>query len=149
MMNQRDSAVDGAVIVRGEASGLVQDVEVRSHRFNADEPTSVGGTDKGPTPYDLLLAALGSCASMTIALYARRKGWPLTEVTVQLRHSRIHADDCAECETKDGRLDRIEWNFQLDGDLNDEQRARLLEIAQRCPVHRTLLSEISIGRLQA
>ena len=146
MTTKGELTVDGAVIVRGAASGFVQDVEVRSHRFNADEPASVGGTDKGPTPYDLLLAALGSCASMTIALYARRKGWPLTEVTVQLRHSRIHAEDCAECETKEGRLDRIEWNFQLDGDLSDEQRARLLEIAQRCPVHRTLLSEISIGR---
>jgi putative redox protein len=86
---------------------------------------------------------------MTVALYARRKGWPLTEVTVKLRHSRIHAKDCAECETKEGRLDRIEWNLQLDGDLSDEQRARLLEIAQRCPVHRTLLSEISIERPQA
>ena len=146
MTNQSESVVDGAVIVRGLGSGFAQDVEVRSHRFVADEPTSVGGTDRGPTPYDMLLAALGSCASMTIALYARRKGWPLTEVTVQLRHSRIHAEDCAECETKEGRLDRIEWDFQLDGDLSDEQRARLLEIAQRCPVHRTLLSEISIGR---
>lgn len=149
MTNQGESAVGGAVIVRGLASGFAQDVEVRSHRFVADEPTSVGGTDTGPTPYDLLLAALGSCASMTVALYARRKGWPLTEVTVRLRHSRIHAKDCAECETKERRLDRIEWNLQLDGDLSDEQRARLLEIAQRCPVHRTLLSEISIERPQA
>lgn len=86
---------------------------------------------------------------MTVALYARRKGWPLTEVAIRLRHSRVHAADCAECETKEGRLDRIEWSFQLHGDLNGEQRARLLEIAQRCPVHRTLLSEISIGRPQA
>jgi putative redox protein len=148
MSNQGESAIDGAVIVRGLASGFVQDVEVRLHRFVADEPTSVGGTDRGPTPYDLLLAALGSCASMTVSLCARRKGWRLTEVTVRLRHSRIHAKDCAECETKEGRLDRIEWNLQLDGDLSDEQRERLLEIAQRCPVHRTLLSEISIGRLQ-
>ena len=149
MTNQGESAVDGAVMVRGLASGFVQDIEVGSHRFAADEPASVGGTDRGPTPYDLLLAALGSCASMTIALYARRKGWPLTEVTVRLRHSRIHAVDCAECETKEGRLDRIEWSFRLDGNLSGEQRARLLEIAQRCPVHRTLLSEISIGRPQA
>ena len=149
MTNQGESAVDGTVMVRGFASGFVQDIEARSHRFASDEPTSVGGTDRGPTPYDLLVAALGSCASMTIALYARRKGWPLTEVTVRLRHSRIHAVDCAECETKEGRLDRIEWSFRLDGDLSDEQRARLLEIAQRCPVHRTLLSEISIGRPQA
>jgi putative redox protein len=149
MTNQGESVVDGAVMVRGFASGFAQVVEVRSHRFAADEPTSVGGTDRGPTPYDLLLAALGSCASMTVALYARRKGWPLTEVAIRLRHSRVHAADCAECETKEGRLDRIEWSFQLHGDLNGEQRARLLEIAQRCPVHRTLLSEISIGRPQA
>lgn len=147
MTTDGEPAIDPAVIVRGLVSGFAQDVEVRSHRFAADEPTSVGGTDKGPTPYDLLLAALGACASMTIALYARRKGWPLTEVTVQLRHSRIHAEDCTDCETKEGRLDRVEWNFQLAGDLSDEQRLRLLEIAQRCPVHRTLLSEISIGPL--
>ena len=149
MTNQGESAADGTVMVRGFASGFVQDIEARSHRFASDEPTSVGGTDRGPAPYDLLLAAFGSCASMTIALYARRKGWPLTEVTVRLRHSRIHAVDCAECETKEGRLDRIEWSFRLDGNLSGEQRARLLEIAQRCPVHRTLLSEISIGRPQA
>jgi putative redox protein len=146
MTTQGESAVDGAVIVRGLVSGFAQDVEVRSHRFAVDEPASVGGTDRGPTPYDLLLAALGSCAAMTIALYARRKGWPLTEVTVQLRHARIHAEDCTHCETREGRLDHIEWNFQFEGNLSDEQRARLLEIAQRCPVHRTLRSELSIGR---
>ncbi len=81
---------------------------------------------------------------MTVALYARRKGWPLQEVTVRLRHSRVHAVDCAECETKEGRIDRIEWWFQLSGNLADEQRTRLLDIAQRCPVHRTLISEIDI-----
>ena len=85
---------------------------------------------------------------MTIALYARREGWPLLDVTVQLRHSRIHAVDCAECVTKDGRLDRIEWDFQLDGNLTDEQRGRLLAIAQKCSVHRTLVSEIEISRPQ-
>ena len=148
MSNQGESTFDGAVIVRGLASGFAQDIDVRSHRFAADQPRSLGGTDRGPTPYDLLLAALGSCASMTIALYARRKGWPLRQVTVQLWHSRIHAVDCAECETKEGRLDRIEWSFQLNGDLTDEQRAKLLEIAQRCPVNRPLLSEISIARSQ-
>jgi putative redox protein len=148
MSNQGESTFDGDVIVRGLASGFAQDIDVRSHRFAADQPRSLGGTDRGPTPYDLLLAALGSCASMTIALYARRKGWPLRQVTVRLWHSRIHAVDCAECETKEGRLDRIEWSFQLNGDLTDEQRAKLLEIAQRCPVNRTLLSEISIARPQ-
>ena len=81
---------------------------------------------------------------MTVALYARRKGWPLAEVTVRLRHSRVHAVDCTECETKEGHIDRIEWGFRLSGELMDEQRTRLLEIAQRCPVHRTLVSEIDI-----
>ena len=85
---------------------------------------------------------------MTVALYARRKGWLLRDVTVRLRHSRVHATDCAECETKEGHIDRIAWRFQLDGELTDEQRTRLLEIAQRCPVHRTLISEIDIGTPQ-
>lgn len=146
MKDQGESNLEGSVIVRGPASGFVQQVEAGSHRFNADEPVSFGGTDTGPTPYDLLLAALGSCASMTVALYARRHGWPLRDVVVQLRHSRIHAVDCAECETKEGRLDRIEWAIQLQGDLSDEQRTKLLDIAQKCPVHRTLMSEIDIVR---
>lgn len=86
---------------------------------------------------------------MTVALYARRKGWPLADVKVHLRYFRIHASDCAECETKDGYLDRIEWRFELGGDLTNEQRARILEIAQRCPVHRTLVSRIDIGAPQS
>ena len=109
-----------------------------------DEPVAAGGTDQGPTPYDLLLAALGAKTSMTIALYARRKGWPLTGVTVRLRHSRIHAEDCAECETIQGMLDRIEREIAVAGELTDEQRTKVLEIANKCPVHRTLTSEISI-----
>jgi putative redox protein len=96
MTNQGESVVDGVVMVRGLASGFAQDIEVRSHRFAANEPISVGGTDRGPTPYDLLLAAFGSCASMTVALYARRKGWPLAEVAIRLGQSRVHAADCAE-----------------------------------------------------
>jgi putative redox protein len=132
------------VVVQGAASGLAQDVLVDTHRLKADEPTAAGGTDTGPSPYDYLLAALGACTSMTLTLYARRKQWPLTGVEVRLRHSRIHATDCAECETKDGRLDRIEADIGLTGALDDEQRARLLEIAEKCPVHRTLTSEINI-----
>jgi uncharacterized OsmC-like protein len=132
------------VVVRGAASGFAQDVVVERHRLAADEPEEAGGTDTGPTPYDYLLVALGSCTSMTVALYARRKQWPLDGVEVRLRHSKIHATDCAECETKEGRLDRIESEIALIGALTPEQRARLLEIAQKCPVHRTLTSEINI-----
>ena len=132
------------VIVSGSAAGFAQEITVGAHRLSADEPTAVGGTESGPTPYDLLLAALGSCTSMTVAMYARREHWPLQAVTVRLRHSKIHAADCESCETKEGRLDRIERDIELLGPLDDEQRARLLEIANRCPVHRTLTSEIDI-----
>jgi putative redox protein len=132
------------VIVRGNAAGFAQEISAGPHRLSADEPQSAGGTDTGPSPYDLLLAALGSCTSMTVAMYARRKGWPLQQVTVQLRHSKIYATDCAECETKEGKIDRIERDIQFDGDLTTEQRSRLLEIANKCPVHRTLTSEIDI-----
>ena len=131
------------VIVRSAIS-LRNDIEAGPHRMIADEPASAGGTELGPTPYDFLLAALGSCASMTVGLYARRKTWPLEQVIVRLRHSRIHAGDCAECETKAGQLDRVEWTFRFNGRLTREQRTRLLEIAQMCPVHRTLRSEIHI-----
>jgi putative redox protein len=132
------------VTVRGNAAGFAQEVSVGPHRLSGDEPASAGGTDTGPTPYDLLLAALGSCTSMTVALYARRKRWPLVAVTVTLRHSKIHAADCESCETKEGKLDHIERDVELVGSLSREQRARLLEIADMCPVHRTLTSEIDI-----
>jgi uncharacterized OsmC-like protein len=132
------------VVVRGAATAFAQEVLAGKHRLTADEPVSAGGADTGPTPYDLLLAALGSCTSMTLGVYARRKGWPLQSVTVRLAHSRIHAVDCADCETNDGRLDRIDVSIELAGDLTEEQRRRLLEIADRCPVHQTLQSEIDI-----
>lgn len=132
------------VVVRGSASGFAQEIHAGSHRLPADEPVSAGGTDTGPSPYDLLLASLGACTSMTVAMYARRKAWPLEEVTVRLRHSKIHATDCAECETKAAMLDRIECDIHLTGPLTDEQRSKLLEIAGKCPVHRTLTSEIDI-----
>ena len=132
------------VIVRGSADGFAQEIAAGPHRLPADEPQSAGGTDTGPSPYDLLLAALGSCTSMTVAMYARHKGWPLRWVTVRLRHSKIYASDCAECETKEGKIDRIERDVQFDGDLTTEQRSRPLEIANKCPVHRTLISEIDI-----
>jgi putative redox protein len=131
-------------MVSGSAAGFAQEITVGPHRLSGDEPTAVGGTDTGPNPYDLLLAALGSCTSMTVAMYAQRKQWPLRAVTVRLRHSKIHAADCESCETKEGRLDRIEREIELQGPLDEEQRARLLEIANKCPVHRTLTSEIDI-----
>jgi len=132
------------VIVRGSAEGFAQEIRAGGHSFVSDEPASAGGGGTGPDPYALLLASLGSCTSMTVGLYARRKGWPLENVTVRLRHSRIHATDCADCETKEGSIDRIDRDIELTGDLSAEQRTRLLEIASRCPVHRTLESEIDI-----
>jgi putative redox protein len=138
------SSGEGQVVVRGAASGFVQEIVAGGHRLASDEPVSVGGTDTGPTPYDLLLAALGSCTSMTAGVYARRKGWLLESVTVRLNHSRIHAADCANCETEEGMLDRIDLVIELEGTLTQAQRARLLEITERCPVHRTLRSEIEI-----
>jgi uncharacterized OsmC-like protein len=134
----------GSVIVRGSPAGFAQEIVAGPHRMAADEPVSVGGTDTGPSPYDFLLAALGACTSITVGMYARRKGWPLGEVTVNLRHSKIHASDCAECETREGMLDRIERDIHFAGSLTNEQRSKLLEIANKCPVHRTLTSEIAI-----
>lgn len=134
-----------SVLVRGSAAGFAQEIVAGPHRLSADEPESAGGTDTGPTPYDLLLAALGACTSITVGIYARRKGWPLEEVRVNLRHSKTHASDCAECETKAGMLDRIERDIHFTGSLTEEQRSKLLEIANKCPVHRTLRSEIVIA----
>jgi putative redox protein len=133
-----------AVVVQGDAAGLAQVVTVGRHRFAADEPIEQGGTDTGPNPYDLLLAALGSCTSMTLALYARRKQWALESVRVTLRHAKVHAADCDECDKPTAMLDRIEREVELVGTLDPEQRARLLEIADKCPVHRTLSSKIDI-----
>jgi putative redox protein len=132
------------VVVRGNASGFLQEVVSGSHHLRADEPVHAGGDDAGPGPYDYLLAGLGACTSMTVGLYARRKQIPLENITVALRHSRIHAKDCEECLTKEGMLDRIDVEIELTGSLTPEQRAKLMEIAAKCPVHRTLKSEIDI-----
>jgi putative redox protein len=130
------------VVVASE-SGLAQDIVSGKHRWRADEPAP-NGTDTGPSPYELVLAGLGSCTSMTLRLYAQRKGWDLQRVTVRLQHSRIHAEDCMDCETKEGYLDRIDRKIELSGNLDEAQKRRLMEIAERCPVHRTLKSEINI-----
>ena len=135
---------EGWVVVHGEADGFAQTINASGHVRQADEPIEHGGTATGPTPYDLLLASLGACTSMTVSMYARRKQWPLQHVTVHLRHSRVHAEDCAECESAPKKLDRIERELELRGPLSDDQRTRLLSIAERCPVHVTLTSEIEI-----
>ncbi len=132
------------VTVQGPRSGFAQQIQVGPHELAADEPTSLGGTDTGPNPYDLLLAALGACTSMTLRMYADRKEWPLEGIQVQLNHEKIHAQDCADCETEKGRVDRIVRHIELTGPLDKEQREKLLEIANKCPVHRTLQSEINI-----
>jgi uncharacterized OsmC-like protein len=119
-------------------------VSTGPHRMLADEPVAVGGDDSGPGPYDFLLAGLGACTSMTMRMYADRKSLPLDRVTVTLRHSKIHAEDCAECETRDGMLDQIDRVIGIEGALDADQRQRLMEIADKCPVHRTLKSEIRI-----
>jgi uncharacterized OsmC-like protein len=132
------------VIVHGDARSFRQEVVADQHHLVADEPISAGGGDAGPDPYDYLLTALGACTSMTVGLYARRKQIPLENITVSLRHSRIYAKDCEECETKEGMLDRIDVEVELTGALSAEQHAKLMEIAGKCPVHRTLTSEINI-----
>jgi uncharacterized OsmC-like protein/fermentation-respiration switch protein FrsA (DUF1100 family) len=138
-----------AVVVRETRAGkFQQQVTVGPHRFLADEPVEVGGLGSGPGPYDLLLAGLGACTAMTLRLYAERKALPLERVTVELTHDRIHAADCENCETKEGMIDRIERAITLRGDLDDEKRRRLLEIADKCPVHRTLTSEVDIRTVE-
>ncbi len=144
-----DGTAPGTVIVRETRRGLFQqEIIAGTHRLLADEPADVGGLDSGPGPYDLLLAALGACTAMTLRLYADRKKLPLTRTIVRLRHNRIYATDCAECETKEGMIDRIERVITLEGDLDAGQRAQLIDIANKCPVHRTLKSEIDIRTVE-
>jgi uncharacterized OsmC-like protein/alpha-beta hydrolase superfamily lysophospholipase len=138
------------VVVRETGRGrFQQEVAVGRHRFLADEPVGVGGLDSGPGPYDLVLAGLGACTSMTLRLYAERKALPLERTVVRLSHSKIHAADCENCETKEGMIDRIERVITLSGNLDADQRGRLMEIADKCPVHRTLTSEIDIRTTEA
>jgi putative redox protein len=135
------------VVVRGSAREFLQEVVSGKHHLRADEPAGYGGTDAAPGPYDYLLIGLGVCTSMTIGLYARKKQIPLENIIDSLRHSRIHAKDCEECETKEGLLDRIDLDIELTGSLTADQHSRLMTVAAKCPVHRTLKSEIDI-RLQ-
>ncbi len=140
----------GEVEVRENGVGtFANDVRAGNHLLAADEPEAAGGNDTGPSPYDYLLAGLGACTSMTLRMYARHKKLPLEHVSVRLRHAKVHADDCADCEHTEGKIDLIEREIAIRGDLTDEQRARLLEIADRCPVHRTLTGQIEIRTREA
>lgn len=132
------------VFVTATGDHYTQRIEARDHQMLADEPSEVGGQNAGPDPYELLLAALGSCTAMTIQMYAQKKQWPLVGVEVRLEHERVHARDCAECEETSGYIDRIRKRIEVRGDLEEEQRVRLLEIADRCPVHRTLTGAVRI-----
>ena len=137
---------DGTVRVRETGAGkFQQEITVGPHRWLTDEPVSAGGQDSGPTPYDLLVAALGACTAMTLRLYADAKKLPLERVGVELRHEKIHAADCTECETREGKIDRIDRVLELEGPLDAAARQRLLEIADKCPVHRTLHGEVRVS----
>jgi putative redox protein len=135
----------GTVIVASTGAGPFDQIMLDGrHTLRADEPVAAGGSDAGPGPYELLLMALGSCTSMTVNLYAARKKWPLEQVVVRLKHSRVHAEDCADCENPKSMIERVEKSVELIGSLDETQRTRLLQIADQCPVHRTLLSKFEI-----
>jgi len=131
------------VVVRSDEN-LRQEITSGRHRLVADEPVEAGGGDAGPDPYALLLAALGACTSMTLRLYARRKGWPLEAVTVELEHAKVHAQDCVDCENEARRVDQVRRRVRLHGPLDAVQVARLAEIARRCPVHKTLVAGVRV-----
>jgi putative redox protein len=132
------------VIVRGSGQTFLQEIFAGNHRFQADEPADVGGEDAAPDPYDYLMASLGACTSMMVGLQARKRRWPLEDINVSLRHSRIHAKDCEECLTKDGMIDRIEVTVELKGPLTAEQRGELMKTAASCPIHRALTHEVNV-----
>ena len=132
------------VMVNSGVVRYAQNISVGPHLLRADESRDSGGNDVGPDPYELLLSALGACTSMTLRMYVERKKWPLQGVQVRLTHSKIYAEDCVTCDTKQGTLDQIDAEISLFGDLSEDQRQRLMEIADRCPIHRTLISEMHI-----
>ena len=133
-----------AVVSVRSKQNLIQEITSGKHTILADEPVSAGGDDAGFDPYTLLLASLGACTALTLKIYARNQGWDLQNVAVDLSQNKIHAEDCRDCETKVGKIDLIEVRVSLDGNLTEEQRTKLREIATKCPVHRTLTSEIKI-----
>ncbi|MDX2480923.1 MAG: alpha/beta fold hydrolase [Desulfuromusa sp.] len=137
--------IDNRVTVRTGSQGFFTELFANGHALTADEPITYGGTNRGPTPYDYLLSSLGACTSMTVQMYARRKKWPLQSAVVRLSHEKIHAEDCASCEAKNGKLDRFSRELELVGELSPEQRQKLLEIAERCPVHKTLHAVVEVA----
>jgi len=141
--------IEGVLVAETGNGKFEQSIVAGPHRYLADELVSVGGNGSGPSPYEYLLAALGACTSMTIRLYADLKKLPLQRVSVRLKHDKIHAVDCENCETKEGKIDRIDRVVALEGDLTLEQRAKLMEIADKCPVHRTLHSEVDVRTREA
>jgi uncharacterized OsmC-like protein len=132
------------VSVESAAAEFLENISVGRHRFHADEPVTAGGQDAAPSPYELLLAALGACKAITLRIYAKRKGWSLQGVQLNLSHSKVHAEDCANCERTDTLIDQIDVEIKLQGELSAEQRKTLLALAEKCPVHRTLTSHIQI-----
>ena len=134
-----------SVVVSGPVKGFRTDVEVGGHHLVVDEPAAVGGADEGPTPYEMLLAGLGACTAMTLRIYADKRSWPLERAHISLRHRKVHAQDCVDCDTKPARMDVVDRIITLEGALTEEQRAKLLEIAERCPVHQTLQGKIQVN----
>ena len=134
-----------SVVVEEAGPGQFADiVRAGRHVLTADEPFSAGGTDTGPSPYEYLLAGLGTCTTMTLRMYVKKKGWSVGRISVLVTHDRVHAQDCADCDEKDARLDRITRSIRIEADLDDERRQKLLEIANKCPVHRTQTSKITL-----
>ncbi|MDT8440840.1 MAG: bifunctional alpha/beta hydrolase/OsmC family protein [Desulfuromonadales bacterium] len=139
------AVIDNRVTVRTPAGAFRTDMFVNGHALVADEPVRYGGTDQGPTPYDYLQAALGACTGMTVQMYAARKKWPLESVVVRLQHEKVHAEDCADCDDPNHRIDHFERELEIHGPLDAEQLRRLLEISEKCPVHRTLHQQVKIS----
>jgi putative redox protein len=144
-MGELPSQEPRSVVVSGPATGFRTDVEVGGHHLVVDEPIAVGGADAGPTPYEMLLAGLGACTAMTLRIYADRRKWPLERARVTLQHRKVHAQDCVDCDKRDAKMDVIDRIIFLEGQLDEEQRAKLIEIAERCPVHQTLKGKIQVN----
>jgi len=144
-MGELPSQEPRKVVVTGPATGFRTEVDVGGHQLVVDEPIPVGGTDEGPSPYEMLLAGLGACTVMTLRIYADRRKWPLERARVTLEHHKVHVQDCIDCDQKQARIDVVERIITLEGSLTEEQRAKLMEIAERCPVHQTLQSKIQVN----